>query len=234
MELEKDIFLNTDCISYMRGVPKDSIDFTLTDIPYDEVNRVNEAGLRQLKKGNADEITFNLNEFLSEVYRITKGTIIIFCGRGQVSDISNYFLDLQFNHNQKITVRQLIWKKTNPSPINGQFNYLSGCENAIWVRKSGATFDAFCKSNVFEFPIGGSDIHPTEKNHDLLAELINDNSNVGDLIFDPCSGSGSTLLMARKLGRHFIGCELDKGFYEKAKHRLDAEVAQATIFDFME
>lgn len=47
-----------------------------------------------------------------------------------------------------------------------------------------------------------------------------DNSNEGDLIFDPCAGSGSTLLVAKENGRNYLGCELDKEYYEKALGRL--------------
>lgn len=184
-----------------------------------------------LNRGKADEETFNIQEFLKEVYRITKGTIIIFCGQGQMSEIIEYFWGLQDYEGQKIAVRQLVWEKSNPAPLNGQHIYLSACENAVWVKKPGATFNAFCKSNVFKFPLGSSKLHPTEKNHKLLAELIEDNSKPGDLIFDPCAGSGSTLLVAHKMGRQFIGCELDKDFYEVAKKRLDAETSQMTIWE---
>lgn len=226
---QKDVLINIDCMEYMKSLPDNSIDLTLTDIPYDGVNNAREGGgIRVIKKGAADIKTFEIKQFLDDVYRITKGSIIVFCGNGQVSEIYNYFIE-----KKDLTVRQIIWEKTNPSPMNGQLIYLSGIENAIWARKPHATFNAFCKNTVFRFPTGSSEIHPTEKNHDLLAALINDNSNVGDLIFDPCSGSGSTLLMARRLGRHFIGCELDKNFYEKAKKRLDAETAQTNIFDFI-
>lgn len=76
-------------------------------------------------------------------------------------------------------------------------------------------------------------MHPTEKNHELLADLIKDNTNEKDLILDTCCGSGSTLLMAHKLNRNFIGFELDKDFYELAKKRLDTEMAQMNIFDFI-
>ena len=62
-----------------------SIDLTLTDIPYGSVNR-KDNGLRNLNKGNADIETFNLQEFLKEVDRVTAGTIIIFCGVNQVSE----------------------------------------------------------------------------------------------------------------------------------------------------
>lgn len=132
-----------------------------------------------------------------------------------------------------ITVRHLIWEKTNPLPLNGEKVYLSGIENAVLARKSNATFNAFCKNTVFHYPAGTSKLHPTEKNHKLLAELISDNSNVGDVVFDPCAGSASTLLVANELGRKYIGFELDASFYKKAKERLDNETAQMNIFDFM-
>ena len=97
---------------------------------------------------------------------------------------------------KKGTVRQLVWCKTNPSPMNGQHIYLSGIENAVWFKKRGGVFNARCKNTVFNYPCGRSKLHPTEKNHDLLKELILDNSQEGDLIFDPCMGSGHILVYA--------------------------------------
>lgn len=55
----------------MKNLPDKSIDLTLTDIPYDHVNR-DSNGLRKLDKGKADIITFNIDNFLNELYRITK------------------------------------------------------------------------------------------------------------------------------------------------------------------
>ena len=204
----------TLCLTFRWG---GVFDLTLTDIPYAEVNR-NSNGLRNLNKGNADIITFDLNMFLNEIYRLTKGTIIIFCGNEQYSTIYNFFNN-KSKHNEG-TTRQLIWHKTNPSPMNGQYIYLSAIENAVWFKKRGATFNAHCKHNVFDFPCGRSKIHPTEKNHDLIAELITDNSNEGDIIFDPCAGSLSHLLMAKENGRRYIGCELNEEFFTKGIQRL--------------
>ena len=224
-------FYNVDCIEFMKKIGGGSVDLTLTDIPYDEVNMATENGLRKINKGKADEITFDLNIFLEEVYRVTKGTLIIFCGQGQFSKIIKYFWDLKDYHGENILVRQLVWKKSNPSPINGEHIYLSAVENAVWVKKQKGTFNAFCKPNVFEFPTGQSEIHPTEKNHKLLEDLIKDNSKIGDLVFDPCAGSGSTLFIANKLGRKIMGCELDKEFYSKAYRRLEQEVSQVKLTD---
>lgn len=197
-----------------------SIDLTLTDIPYDGVNNVKESDLRKLSKGKADVLTFDLDMFLEQVYRVTSGTIIIFCNDTQLSKIMQFFRDKQNISKHKISIRQLVWAKINPSPIHGKYMYLSGCENAVWVRKKGATFNAHCKSNVFRHPCGRSKLHPTEKNHKLLKELILDNSNEGDIVFDPCAGSGAHLLCAKELGRNYVGCELDKEFYDIANDRL--------------
>ena len=198
-----------------------SVDLTLTDIPYEEVNRESN-GLRNLDKDKADIKTFDLKEFLPEIYRATKGTIIIFCGKEQLSEIHKFFSEKQKKH--KGTVRQLIWKKTNPSPMNGQHIYLSGIENAVWFKKRGGTFNARCKNTVFEYPCGRSKLHPTEKNHDLLKELILDNSNENDIVFDPCMGSGSHLLMAKELKRNYIGIELEEEYFNIAKERIEGNI----------
>ena len=210
--------LQGDCMELMNNIPNESIDLVLTDIPYNVVNR-KDNGLRKLDKENADILTFDLINFLEQLYDKAKSTIIIFCGKEQVSTIHSFF-----NNKQKKgmgTVRQLIWEKSNPSPMNGQHIYLSGVENAIWFKKRGGTFNAHCKNTVFKYPIGRSKLHPTEKNHLLLQELILDNSNENDLILDPCMGSGSTGVVALQNNRNFLGIELNQNYFEIAKNRLE-------------
>ena len=207
--------INSDCIKVMKSMLPESVMFTLTDIPYDAVNRVSN-GLRNLDKEEADIITFDLNEFLEEVYRITSNSIVIFCGKEQFSNIYEYFAS------KKGTVRPIIWEKSNPSPMNGQYIYLSGVELAVWFKKSGAkTFNAHCKNTVFKYPNGRSKLHPTEKNHELLKQLILDNSNEDDLVFDPCMGSGSHLLVAKNLNRKYLGVELSEKYFNIAKKRIE-------------
>ena len=180
---------NDDCINFLQTWGGQA-DFTLTDIPYAEVNR-NSNGLRNLDKSNADILTFNLEEFCENVYQHTKNSLVIFCGREQFSIIYSFFA------NKKGTVRPIVWEKSNPSPMNGQYIYLSGVEFAVWFKKAGAkTFNAHCKNTVFKYPNGRSKLHPTEKNHELLRELIKDNTNEGDIVFDPCMGSGAHGIVA--------------------------------------
>lgn len=93
--LEINKFYNMDCMVGLDMLDDDSIDMTLTDIPYDGVNDTDKVkvgkGIRTLQKGKADIITFDLQEFLEKVYAKTKGTIIIFCGTNQVSEIYKFF-----------------------------------------------------------------------------------------------------------------------------------------------
>lgn len=52
--------------------------------------------------------------------------------------------------------------------------------------------------------------HPTQKPEKLLAKIILASSNKGDFVFDPFTGSGTTLAAAKKLGRNFSGIEIDE------------------------
>ena len=141
--MEINSIYNMDCMTFLYNINGEQFDLTLTDIPYSEVNRSSN-GLRNLNKEDADILTFNLQDFLEKIYEVTKSTIIIFCGKEQLSEIHKFFSEKQ--KKGKGTVRQLIWKKTNPSPMNGQSIYLSGIENAVWFKKRGGTFNAHCKN----------------------------------------------------------------------------------------
>lgn len=227
--IENNTLYNIDCILGMKNMADNSVDFTLTDIPYDAVNRESN-GLRNLDKGKADILTFDLKEFLKEVTRVSKNGLCIWCGYEQFSTIVNHF------RQEKGTLRTLIWEKTNPSPMNGQLFYLSGIEMAVWFKKQGAeNFNAHCKNTVFRHASGSSKYHPTEKNHNLLKEIMLDNSKEGDIIFDPCVGSGSTLIVAKENGRKFLGFELDEQYYKMALERIlqtQEPKKEKSLFDF--
>ena len=109
--------------------------------------------------------------------------------------------------------------------MNGQYIYLSGVEMAVWFKKSGAkTFNAHCKNTVFRFPNGKRDIHPTQKNLKLFEELIKDNTNENDLVFDPCMGGGTTAFACINTNRKFFGFELDKDYYDKTISKLNEAI----------
>jgi site-specific DNA-methyltransferase (adenine-specific) len=56
----------------------------------------------------------------------------------------------------------------------------------------------------------------------LLGRIIRVSSNPGDLVLDPFAGSGTTLAVAKKLGRRWIGFELSPNYVERVQARLDS------------
>ncbi len=213
--MKVDYIKQGDCLELMKEMEDGCVNFTLTDIPYGVVNRKSN-GLRNLDKENADIETFELSPFLEQVYRVTNNSICIFCGKEQFSEIYKFFAS------KKGTVRPVVWRKTNPSPMNGQYIYLSGVELAVWFKKAGAkVFNAHCKNSVFDYPNGKRDFHPTQKNMKLFEELILDNTNVGDIVFDPCIGSGTTAIASVTTDRHYIGFDISKEYCEIAEKRVN-------------
>ena len=222
---------NDNCMNMLPSLADGSISLTLTDIPYDEVNRKSN-GLRNLDKSEADVITFPLDKFIDEVVRVTSGSIYIFCGSVQVSYIRNRLIDCG------LSVRHCIWEKTNPSPINGEHMWLSSIENCIFARKKGAYFDIKerCKSAVWKCATEKYKGHPTPKPVELMERLIQASSKRGDTVFDPCMGSGSVGIAAKRTNRNFIGIEMNKEYYDITVERIEKSVRgigeKKDIFDF--
>lgn len=87
-------------MKYMSQIEDNRVNLTLTDIPYGEVNR-DSNGLRKLDKENADIMTFDLQEFLTELYRITSSTIIIFVVR------NSYLKYISFSQTNRKRTKEL-------------------------------------------------------------------------------------------------------------------------------
>jgi site-specific DNA-methyltransferase (adenine-specific) len=66
--------------------------------------------------------------------------------------------------------------------------------------------------------------HPTEKPVDILREMIESSSMIGETVFDPFCGSGSTLIASALEGRKAIGCEIDEKYCEIAVRRFEREI----------
>ena len=74
-------------------------------------------------------------------------------------------------------------------------------------------------------------VHPTQKPVSVLKRLISVFTDEGDVVIDPCAGSGSTLRAAYEMGRNAYGFEVDKGFYEAAKEKMLAPLFAKPEFE---
>lgn len=214
MENEIKLFKG-DCIEIMKTIPDKSVDVVITDIPYGEVNREN-SGIRNFNKKDADVETFALSDFMYEVCRVVKGSIYIFCGTEQLSYIRKYLRGVD------MITRVVVWQKTNPSPVNGQNFWLSGIELCCCGKFHGATYNQFCENTVLNFPSTASKVHPTQKPLAVIKKLIMASSNVGDVVLDPCMGSGTTGICCVNTDRNFIGIELNEKYFNIAKQRIES------------
>jgi site-specific DNA-methyltransferase (adenine-specific) len=75
--------------------------------------------------------------------------------------------------------------------------------------------------------------HPTQKPEELLRKLVLASSKAEDLVLDPFSGSGTTLVVAEQLGRRWMGCDSEARYNEWAIHRLE-HVVRRTNAEWME
>ena len=96
-----------------------------------------------------------------------------------------------------------------------------------WVIKNGTKTRLTAPSNVWTditipfWSMPENTEHPTQKPEKLIAKLILASSNVGDMIIDPFVGSGTTAVVAKKLGRCFLGIERERKYTALALKRLE-------------
>lgn len=94
--------------------------------------------------------------------------------------------------------------------------------------KYTATFNLWqggkSKSNVLEYKKDNDGYHPTQKPVALLEDLIQTYSNEGNIVLDFTMGSGSTGVACVNTNRRFIGIELDEGYFNIAKKRIEEAV----------
>jgi len=210
-----------DCLEIMGEL--EPVDLVLTDIPYGKVNR-DDNGLRNLNKGKADDITFNINGILPSIVKVGSGCFYIFCGTEQVSGIR---LEMVL---EKLSTRLGFWEKTNPSPMNGEHIWLSGIECFVYGKKPGATHNVKCKNPVFRGPIARNQVHETQKPLWLFADIILASSNEYQTVLDFCIGSGTTAVACERLNRKWIGIEIEEKYCEIAAKRIEQERKQRKLF----
>ena len=112
------------------------------------------------------------------------------------------------------------------------FNWFDGGNENEWGRTyyNNGTYMMWEKDGK-EIP----KIHPAQKPVTVLKKLIEIFTDPGDVVIDPCAGSGSTLRAAAELGRSAFGFEIDRTFYNRAKNEMLVlpEDPQISISDYL-
>lgn len=104
-----------------------------------------------------------------------------------------------------------------------------------WEETQEGKFRMTCPSNFWDdisvpfWSMPENTDHPTQKPEKLIAKLILASSRPGDMVFDPFAGSGTTCVVAQKLGRHYVGVELDDEYCLWGAKRLMNARTDASI-----
>ena len=233
--------LRADSRDIIKRIPDNSIDFILTDPPYNlgqhSTGNIPLPGRSAMNNDVAgwDMIDFNPEEWADEFIRILKptGNLFIFTSYNQLGRWYNC-LDHKFD-----TSNFMIWHKTNPAPKIFKAGFLNSCEMIFtcWNKKhtwnfiSQAEMHNYIESSICMKPERLSNPkHPAQKPVSILKKMIVIASNENDIIFDPFMGVGSTGVAALDLNRRFIGVELDNAYFEAAKKRIEVALSQTNLF----
>ena len=171
-----------------------------------------------------------MDAVFSEFMRVCKiPNFLIFCSNKQVSKTMSWFED------KDLAVTLLVWHKENAIPLCYQ-KHVSDIEFIVYARGHGATFNNDVpqkyKSKLYTSAVVSNQnrLHPTQKGVDHIRQYLQTFTNEGDVVLDPFIGSGTTAVACVKEKRHFIGFEIDSGFFGKANKRILNEQQQLTLF----
>lgn len=161
--------------------------------------------------------------------------MIVFCSFEQTSTLIAAAKKHGFIH----YIPLVFIKNYSPQVLKANMRVVGATEYALCFYRdklpkfrNGAQFDEEGKTirgtghmvfDWFNWEKDGKDIpkiHPTQKPVKLLKKLIETFTDPGDVVIDPCCGSGTTLRAARELGRSSYGFEIDRNFYQEAKEKM--------------
>ena len=223
----------SDYQKFMDVLPEGSVDLILTDPPYciskktgfsDVVNGVKRFAV-SMDFGSWDHVEINLDDMARVFYKSLRrgGTAIVWYDIWKIGKVKDAMESAGFT-----MIRQIIWQKTNPVPLNMRATYLSNSrEMAVAAVKVGKPiFNSEYDSGIYAYPIPrhkGKRQHPTQKPLVLFEELILKHSDEGDLVVDPFLGAGTTAVAAVKNSRRFAGCDIDPHYVKISQERLQKE-----------
>ena len=198
---------NMDCVEGMKQFPDKYFDLAIVDPPYG-INIQKSGRLGRYNTKNVWDSEIPSDDYFNELFRVSKNQII--WG-------GNYFP-------LKPTKCFLIWDKKQPENIS-----FASCEFA-WT-----SFDSVAKTFYYS-PMNDTDkrIHTTQKPVALYEWLLSRYAKDGDIILDTHVGSASSLIACYNTNHKFVGFELDEHYYKLSKERLDREMSQMRLFDFLE
>jgi modification methylase len=241
--------LEGDAVARMESLPAESVDLIFADPPYNlqlrqELRRPNQSRVEGVEEdwdkfqdfAAYDRFTA---DWLKAARRILKptGSLWVIGSYHNIFRVGAQLQDLGF-----WILNDVIWRKTNPMPNFRGRRFTNAHETMIWCARDreGRYFfnyeamkslnDELQMRSDWLIPVcggperlkdgKGKKAHPTQKPEALLHRIIMAATKPGELVLDPFFGTGTTGVVAKRLGRRWIGIERDKAYVKAAEARL--------------
>ena len=244
--------VNDNSLEILKTIPNKTFDLVFADPPYNlqigkklkrpddsKVNGVNDKW-DQFK--SFDDYDNFCKEWLTECKRVLKDNGSIWV----IGTYHNIFrLGYHIQNKGYWMLNDVIWRKNNPMPNFRGTRFTNAHETLIWASKnknSKYTFnyqslkclnDDLQMRSDWTLPIcngserikrNGKKVHSAQKPESLLHRILLASTNKGDFVFDPFLGTGTTAVVAKKLGRNYFGVEKEKKYFQTSKQRLEKTI----------
>ena len=255
--------VNDNSLKILKTIPSKTFDLVFADPPYNmqigqtlrrpdtsKVNGVNDKWDHFESFQHYDDFC---KAWLIECKRILKdnGSIWVIGSYHNIFRLGYHLQNLNY-----WLLNDVSWRKNNPMPNFRGTRFTNAHETLIWAskyKKSKYTFnyqslkcfnDDLQMRSDWMLPIcngkerlkkNGKKIHSTQKPEALLHRIILATTNKGDSIFDPFLGTGTTAVVAKKLGRNYFGVEKDKKYFKAASERINkTQIIEESSLDIIE
>ena len=230
------------------GIPKAQL--VIADIPYnlgvkayasnpmwynggDNHNGESKLAASSFFNGDGD---FNLHEYFHFCGKLLKKEpkergkapcMIVFCSFEQAMEL----VEIGKKHGYMHYIPLVFCKNYSAQVLKANMKIVGATEYAVVMYRDklpkfnniGSDGKGHMVFNWFEWKRDGKEypkIHPTQKPIAVLKRLIEIFTEQGDVVIDPCAGSGSTLRAAWEMGRNSYGFEVSKKFYDMSTEKM--------------
>lgn len=196
-----------DCLELMKQLPDGCVDAVVSDPPYG-TGWVRGGG-RNAGEFHAKHERPDWDVFSVDWIRLSlTDQWAVFCPKNRCREVWGTLPNSGIVH----------YRKTNPRPGGNPLEAVIVKPGPwLWDRLEYAAYNGDCPD------------HPCQKPVEVMEWLVGEMR--GDTILDPFCGSGTTLVAAKKLGRHYLGFEISPEYCDIARKRLDAIDRQPTLFE---
>jgi len=255
--------INGDSLEVLKRIPDKTFNLIFADPPYNlqigeklkrpDDSKVNGVNDRWDKFKNFKHYDNFCKDWLTECRRVLKnnGSIWVIGSYHNIFRLGYILQNLDY-----WILNDVIWRKSNPMPNFKGTRFTNAHETLIWAskcKKSKYTFnyqslkclnDDLQMRSDWTFPIcngkerlkkNGKKVHSTQKPESLLHRIILATTNKGDTILDPFLGTGTSAVVAKKLGRKYFGIEKDKKYFKAANERINkTKIIEESYLDTLE